>query len=177
MIIISFWFLTAVAFGGAIKLPPGNCYTVLFHQKGVFQGQEEDYRGELIKGGKDRLEVVYYTNPPFEVRVKGFKVTLGYRGQQRETFDRREYKNPVLEILLHLDRLGEVFEIEPKGANRYLLLPKGELSQYLEKVLLYTDSRGYPRRIELFGGPDNYLLIEVEAIKPTCGGGNKIGEP
>ena len=155
----------------SIKLPPRECYTVFFHQKGVFQGQEEDYRGKLVKKGKNRLEVVYYTSPPFEVEVKGFKVSLGYRGEERETFDRREYKNPLLEVLLHLDHLGELFEIKPLGEGKYLLIPKGKLlSQYLERVILYTDRKGYPTRIELFGGAENYLVIGIEDIEPTCGG-------
>ena len=139
--------------------------------KGCFPRTGGGLQGEVGKKGKKPLGGCLLHLPPFEVEVKGFKVSLGYRGEERETFDRREYKNPLLEVLLHLDHLGELFQIKPLGEGKYLLIPKGELlSQYLERVILYTDRKGYPTRIELFGGAENYLVIGIEDIEPTCGG-------
>lgn len=157
-------------------LPNGDCFTVFFTQKGFFQGEEENYKGVLERFSKDRWKVVYFTNPPFEVSVKGFYITLGYRGEEKQTLDRREYKNPILEVLFHLNRLEELFEINPLNGNRYLLIPKRELSQYVEKAILEVDRDGKPKRIEVFGGEDNYLIIDISKIVPACGG-NKIGNP
>ena len=156
--------------------PKNGCYTVVFHQKRVFEGEEENYNGTLRRLSPDHWKVVYYTNPPFLVSAKGNLITLGYEGDEKETFDRREYKNPVLELLFHLDHLGDIFEIKPLDGNRYLLIPKGELSQYVEKAILQTDPNGNPRRIEVFGGGDNYLVIDILKIEPACGG-DKIGKP
>ncbi|HIC08995.1 MAG TPA: hypothetical protein EYO62_02980 [Aquificales bacterium] len=72
--------------------------------------------------------------------------------------------------------MEELFEIKPLNGNRYLLIPKGELSQYVEKAILEVDRDGKPKRIEVFGGEDNYLIIDISKIVPACGG-NKIGNP
>ena len=150
--------------------PNKGCFSLSFHQKGVFEGDEEDYNGTLIKLSPDRWKVVYYTDPPFVVSAEGNLITLGYEGEEGETFDRREYRNPVLELLFNLDRLEEIFDIKPLGEGKFLLTPKGELSQYVEKAILQTDAGGRPKRVEVFGGEGNYLLIEILKIEPACGG-------
>ena len=153
-----------------------RCFEINFFQKGIFENETENYNGTLIKISPQRWKVIYFTKPPFEVLVKGNIATLGYRGEQKETLNLEEYPNPVLEILLHLDHLQEIFEIRPLKGKKFLLIPKGNLSQYVEKAILETDSRGLPKRLEVFGGMDNYLIITVSKIKPACGG-DKIGKP
>jgi len=155
---------------------PKGCFTIFFSQKGVFQGETENYRGYLKKFSNNKWKIVYFTNPPFEVFADKYLITLGYRGEEKETFDRREYKNPILEILFHLNQLGKIFEIKPLGGNKYLLTPKGTLSEYIKKVILYTDAKGEPKRIEVFGGEDNYVIFQILKIEPACGG-NKIEKP
>ncbi len=153
-----------------------RCFEIVFSQRGIFENETENYNGTLIKIAPQRWKIVYFTNPPFEVSVRGKIATLGYRGEEKETLNLEEYPNPVLEILLQLDHLREIFEIKPLGGRRFLLIPKGELSQYVEKAVLETDSKGLPKRLEVFGGVDNYLIITVSKIKPACGG-DKIGKP
>jgi len=156
-------------------LPAGSCLEVYFSQRGVFEGEEETYRGVLIKENNS-YRLVYFTNPPFEVVAKGDTVVLGYRGGEKETFKRGEYKNPVLEVLFHLDHPREIFEVKPMGEGEFLLTPRGELSEYVEKVILYTDGSGRPKRIEVFGGDNNYIVFKISKIEPACGG-NKIEKP
>ena len=157
-------------------LPKTDCFTVFFTQKGVFQGEVENYKGILKRISKNRWRIVYFTNPPFEVDAKGHWVTLGYKGEEKQTLNLREYPNPILEVLFHLNHLEELFEIRPLKGNRYMLIPKGGLSQYVEKAILEIDKSGKPKRIEVFGGEDNYLIIDISKIEPACGG-DKIGKP
>ena len=163
---------------GEVKgfLPQLGCFQVDFTQRGVFWNETENYNGTLTKLGNRRWEIVYYTNPPFVVSAEGDYVVLGYVGEKKERLDLREYPNPVLEVLLHLDRPWEIFSVKALGGNRYLLTPKGELGQYVRKAILETDGAGFVKRLEVYGGRDNYLVFEVLRIKPSCGG-NKIGKP
>lgn len=157
-------------------LPPLRCFEIDFTQRGVFWNETENYNGTLTKLENHRWEIVYYTDPPFVVSAKDNYVVLGYVGERKERLDLREYPNPVLEVLLHLDRLQEIFSVKPLGGNRYLLTPKGELGQYVRKAILETDGAGIVRRLEVYGGKDNYLVFEVLRIKLSCGR-NKIGKP
>ncbi len=139
----------------------GGCYTVSFLQKEEFSGHYDIYKGILKKRGR-KVEVVYSTSPPFKVLFDGRLVRMGYEGEEFQTFDPKDYPNPVLEILLNLDRLDRIFEVLSCKGNVCILKPKREeLSEYLREVRVSFDKKGYPEKIEADGGEYGKLEIEI----------------
>ena len=144
-----------------------NCYTVSFYEESNFDGERDLYEGVLIKKG-DSIEIVYFTSPPFVIKADKERITLGYLGQESQTYDREEYKNPILEVLLNLNELDRYFKLVSRFGDTYLYRPKGELKDYID-TLQVRFKRGLPQQLEVSGGPDNYAVIRIGEIKPTCG--------
>ena len=148
-------------------IPKGNCFSIFFLERLYFDGEYETYRGVLIKEGNRHWKIIYETSPPFRVEVIGDTVKMGYEGEEFQTFDAKEYKNPVLEILIHLEEPEKLFKFQPAGKDSFTLIPKGEISDYISRGRLILKD-GKPYIVEVESGEDNRITIVIEKVTPEC---------
>jgi hypothetical protein len=148
-------------------IPKGNSFSIFFLERLYFDGEYETYRGVLIKEGNRHWKIIYETSPPFRVEVIGDTVKMGYEGEEFQTFDAKEYKNPVLEILIHLEEPEKLFKFQPAGKDSFTLVPKGEISDYISRGRLILKD-GKPYIVEVESGEDNRITIVIEKITPEC---------
>jgi outer membrane lipoprotein-sorting protein len=139
-----------------------SCYQgkVLFEQENQFAGSVDYYTAQMEK--KDGLyRVIYFTQPPFVVVYKNGLVTVGYEGEEKQTFELSQYPNPILKILFNLPRLEDYFEIIPRSEYIFLLKPKTEdLKEVLTEAVVYFDPKTrLLKRIFLSAGEDNTVNI------------------
>jgi len=148
-------------------IPYKECFSVFFVEKAVFDGEYKTYRGVFIKTKENSWKIIYETKPVFKIVVTGDTIQLGYEGEDSEIFDRREYKNPILEILFHLENPEKIFEFKPLGKDAFLLIPKGDLANYIRRGKLFLRNEK-PYIIEIESGEDNRVTILLENIVPQC---------
>jgi hypothetical protein len=164
-------FLTGVTHSQGLSIerffPKNKCFSIFFLERLYFDGEYETYRGVLIKEGNRRWKIIYETSPPFRVEVIGDTVKMGYEGEEFQTFDAKEYKNPVLEILIHLEEPEKLFKFQPAGKDSFTLVPKGEISDYISRGRLILKD-GKPYIVEVESGEDNRITIVIEKITPEC---------
>jgi hypothetical protein len=151
-------------------LPNWNCFQISFLQRNYFEGEIETYRGYLIKD--KTLKVLYQTEPPFVVEMDNKTVKIGYKGENFQIFDRKEYKNPILEVLFNLNRLGNYFKVVSEKGNFLILKPKKELKNYITDVKVEV-LNGTFKYLKVENGEENYTEIYIEKIVP-CGGNLKL---
>ena len=148
-------------------IPYKECFSVFFLEKAVFDGEYETYRGVLIKKKNNSWKIIYKTKPVFKIVVTKDTIKMGYEGEESEIFNRKEYKNPILEILFHLENPEKIFEFKPLEKDVFLLIPKGDLANYILRGRLFLKS-GKPYIIEVESGEDNHVTILLEKIVPQC---------
>ncbi len=161
--------ITNISFSNEIKTffkTLKGCLKVYFSEEVVFDGEYQTYKGLMIKG-ENQIRIFYQTQPPFKVVVSGDTVKIGYEGEESEIFNRKEYKNPILEILFHLENPEKIFEFKPLGKDVFLLIPKGDLANYILRGKLFLRN-GKPYIIEVESGEDNHVTILLEKIVPQC---------
>jgi len=154
-----FWFFS-LTFGREISdflfhLP--ECLKVSFIQKQEFEDSVDIYSGVLIVNGTKK-EILYLTQPPFKVVYDGTYIRMGYEGEDFQTFDAKDYPNPILDILLNIDNLRKVFKVKRCSSNWCILEPKPPLNEYLEWVKVYF-SNGRIEEITAEGG--DYGKVEI----------------
>jgi hypothetical protein len=140
-----------------------GCYQISFIQRNFFEGETETYRGFLIKN--HILKIVYFTNPPFIIEMNNSTVKLGYKGEAFQVFDRKEYKNPILEVLYNLSDLSKYFKVVTKKGNFLILEPKNELKKYITDVKVKI-SDGVVKYLKAEDGGENYTEFYIEKIAP-----------
>jgi len=147
-------------------LPKLGCFKVAFLQTNYFEGDIETYRGILKKG--KTLKVIYFTNPPFEVFMDKKTVKVGYKDEEPQIFDRKDYKNPILEVLYNLNRLEDYFKVVSKKGNILVLKPLGELENYISDLIVEIKN-GKISTLKVENGEENYTEIYILRIEPCKG--------
>ncbi|NPB05426.1 MAG: hypothetical protein GXO08_03495 [Aquificae bacterium] len=151
---------------GLFELTRSPCLEVDFVQRSFFGSSVETYEGTLIKRG-NLVRVVYRTEPPFRVVYDGRTVELGYAGERPQRFKPEDYPNPVLTVLLNLDRLERVFFAEGcvrEGAVLRCSLRPGDegVEPYLKRVEV-TLERGRP--LEVLAEGEEYGRVEFKVLR------------
>jgi len=149
-----------------------NCYRIDFVQINNFLGKKEVYRGTLIRTPKV-VEIVYKTHPPFVVKTEKEYVLLGYKGERPRVYKKNRIPNPILSLLLNLDRLDSFFNLKGCKGDNCTLIPKGYLRRNIKLVKVSIGPR-FVKEIFLKGkGRDNTVRIRIKdfSIK-SCKGGD-----
>ena len=144
-----------------------NCYTIVFWQENYFEGETDTYKGILVRK-ENEIRIYYFTKPLFYIKADDKYIELGYENGDKEIYDRKDYKNPILEVLLNLNKLDRYFSVEKVEGNLCILKPKGDLKDYIETVKVYIDKKGLPKEIEVLNGADNYSRIFIKSIENSC---------
>ena len=144
-------------------LPKFKCFEVTFLQTNYFEGDVETYRGILKKG--KTLKVIYFTSPPFEVFMDKKTVKVGYKGEESQIFDRKDYKNPILEVLYNLNRLEDYFKVVSKKGNVLILKPLGNLENYISDLIVEIKN-GKISTLKVENREENYTEIYILRIEP-----------
>jgi hypothetical protein len=147
--------------------PQTDCFSISFLERVYFDGEYAVYRGVLIKKGNHRWKILYETEPPFKVEITKDTVKMGYEGEELQTFDVKEYKNPILEVLIHLDNPQSIFKFKPQGKDLILLIPKKEISDFISGGRLILKD-GKPYIVEVENGEENRVTIVIEKVMPQC---------
>ena len=114
------------------------------------------------------MEIYYYTKPIFFIKADKRYIKLGYKGGDTEIYDRKDYKNPILEVLLNLNRLGDYFETIKVENGTLILKPEGELKNCIDTVKVLIDKRGIPKEIEVVNDPQNFARIYINSLEDVC---------
>jgi outer membrane lipoprotein-sorting protein len=168
LFILSFGYLNANVLDKSLEIfQKKDCFTVEFSQDNLFHGSVKHYEGFLIRK-KNIVKVVYLTNPPFVVFSDGTYITLGYEGARKKTYKVDKYPNPLVRVLLNLDRLKNAFRVESCEGNICRLKPKGKLGNLKEILVHFKGER--IATIEVVGDRKgrNRVVIKIKRVLNRC---------
>jgi hypothetical protein len=144
-----------------------KCYKLKFVQINSFLKRKEVYTGTLkysVKG----IQIIYNTQPPFIIRTEGNYILLGYKGQTPRVFKKDKIPNPLLSLLLNLDRLDIFFKVIYCKSNYCLLKPKGFLKRRIKEVDVLLNNN-FVKELVLRGrGKRNIVRIKIENFTTIC---------
>ncbi len=153
-------------------LKRGGVLEFTFLQRNIFHGREKLYEGHY-RYSDEGVKIVYHTSPPFLIIYENGDVSIGYKGQLK-TFRENKLKNPVVKVLIHLDRLEEFFSVRCDG-KVCVLFPKGDLKRFVKRVEIFFED-GFPERLIVIAGRENRVIVKIIKYGNNTGRQIPIGE-